>query len=394
MNKDFNLKLENAFRGDEFQLIMGLCHYAEMLKSAEGLTQNRVVDIGCGRGEWLKILNDIEKDGIGVDTDQTMVDLCKANGLNAVCADALEYLRQCPDGSVAAVTAFHVAEHLSSDKFIEILREVLRVLEDGGLFIAETPNCENLLVSSSQFHLDPSHDKPIPPDLMGLYVQYAGFEDHVIRRVPYGLGADNDQDLYQYMIWAAYEYQNYAVIAVKKAEHSPIDLEKYQTKRVVYFDAVSVSVKALADEVGRLSTVAKDLAANDHYIFQTAADNSSAVSGRVAELEQQVKALQDVVAWLNQPWHRKNKTIIGLLRFQARLKIEMKQRAALSVQKMFVKLSTKPFLYKKIFGMIPDERKRLYVEKTDINNPVNTDAMTEEENKIFAEMKELKGRKE
>ena len=85
-------------------------------------------------------------------------------------------MRSLPDGSVAAVTGFHIVEHVRIDALVSLLDEVKRVLRPGGLVIFETPNPENVLVGSNFFYLDPTHHHPLPSELMEFLFDSRGFE--------------------------------------------------------------------------------------------------------------------------------------------------------------------------------------------------------------------------
>ena len=83
----------------------------------------------------------------------------------------------------AVVSAFHLVEHVPIDYLIDLLNECYRVLAETGLLILETPNPENLTVGTWSFHMDPTHNKPLPPLLLEFLVQNAGFEDTAIVRL-------------------------------------------------------------------------------------------------------------------------------------------------------------------------------------------------------------------
>lgn len=133
------------------------------------------VDLGCGRGEWLEVLRDIGFSGIGVDLDEEMLNAAKLNNLEVELADAVEYLKHQPDDFFSIVSAFHVAEHLPFDALQALVQESLRVLKPGGLLILETPNPENVTVGANSFYLDPTHERPLPQELLSFLPEYYGF---------------------------------------------------------------------------------------------------------------------------------------------------------------------------------------------------------------------------
>ncbi|WP_210318580.1 glycosyltransferase [Aureimonas endophytica] len=143
----------------------------------------RALDIGCGRGEWLSLLREKGWQASGVDSNASMAEVAQALGIDVSVADAIEYLRGCADDSFSLITAFHVVEHLKHSALTTLLREVQRVLSPGGLVILETPNPENLTVASWSFHMDPTHEKPLPPALLQFLAETAGLKAPAIVRL-------------------------------------------------------------------------------------------------------------------------------------------------------------------------------------------------------------------
>lgn len=129
--------------------------------AAEG--DARALDLGCGRGEWLELLEDWGVKARGVDLDDGMLSEARDRDLLVERADALEALRAVPDGDLAIVSAFHLAEHLPFDVLRALVKQASRALRPGGILILETPNPENPSVGLLSFHMDPTHLKPLPP---------------------------------------------------------------------------------------------------------------------------------------------------------------------------------------------------------------------------------------
>jgi O-antigen chain-terminating methyltransferase len=111
----------------------------------------------------------------GVDLDDGMLAACRKLGLPAEHGEALAFLRGLSDASVSVVSAFHVAEHIPFADLQDLVREALRVLRPAGLLILETPNPENLTVGTSSFYLDPTHLRPLPPQLLSFLTEHYGF---------------------------------------------------------------------------------------------------------------------------------------------------------------------------------------------------------------------------
>ncbi|MDN4035471.1 bifunctional 2-polyprenyl-6-hydroxyphenol methylase/3-demethylubiquinol 3-O-methyltransferase UbiG [Massilia sp. YIM B02443] len=143
----------------------------------------RALDLGCGRGEWLELLGEQGFEAQGVDLDDGMLAACRERGLAARHQDALAALREQPEGSLALVSAFHLVEHLPFELVQDLIADALRALRPGGLLIMETPNPENLTVGATSFYRDPTHVRPLPPDLLGFAADHAGFARQRIVRL-------------------------------------------------------------------------------------------------------------------------------------------------------------------------------------------------------------------
>ena len=132
-------------------------------------------DIGCGRGEWLELMQASGFQPFGVDLDGGMLQACRELGLPAEQGDAIAHLQTLGDSSQAVISAFHVVEHISFEQLETLVVQALRVLKPGGLLIMETPNPENIVVATHHFYLDPTHQRPLPPMLLGFLPEFHGF---------------------------------------------------------------------------------------------------------------------------------------------------------------------------------------------------------------------------
>ncbi len=219
--------LEDTFRGSRDHVRALTAEYLPDVESVPG--KGAVVDVGCGRGEWLEVLRDAEVDAYGVDINQVVVDRCVARGLDVRAGDALVHLRELPEGSVRAVTSFHLVEHLSLDTLIGLIDAALVALRPDGLLILETPNPSNLNVGASSFYLDPTHIKPVHPQFLQFLLESRGFADVEVRYLhpedvprlePEDLAGHHDdpnraQALVDRINWALAGPLDYAVLARK-----------------------------------------------------------------------------------------------------------------------------------------------------------------------------------
>ncbi|MBU2787401.1 glycosyltransferase [Acidithiobacillus sp. YTS05] len=217
MNKaNFYKAFEDRFRGSRDLILSRLQQYQPYVQPLLEYCPNATaVDLGCGRGEWLQLLQQWGFSARGVDQDVDMVNTCKTIGLMAEQGDILEFLSAIPNESVAVVSAFHVAEHLETSLLFDVVTECLRVLRPGGIFILETPNPENLVVGACNFYIDPTHLHPLPPLFSSFLVEYIGFCHQKILRLNSHLNPEKNQcpTLLDVLTGVS---PDYAVIAQKK----------------------------------------------------------------------------------------------------------------------------------------------------------------------------------
>lgn len=175
---------EDVFRGSRDDIKSRLAPYLEQIKRAGvGGPDKPILDIGCGRGEWLELLRERGLEAYGVDLNSMMIERSLAVGLKAQKSDALAHLRELPDKTLGGITAFHFIEHIPFEVFVNFLDEALRVLTPGGVVILETPNPETIRVGATTFYYDPTHRNPLPPVPTKFIVEHRGFIDVEILRL-------------------------------------------------------------------------------------------------------------------------------------------------------------------------------------------------------------------
>lgn len=184
MDDGFYRAFEDRYRGSRELITERLKAYLPFFSPLKALYQDYpVLDLGCGRGEWLELLTAEGYAPTGVDLDEGMLEACEALDLPARKADALGALKELADDSLIAVTGFHIAEHIPFPVLQELVAEALRVLRPAGLLILETPNAESLVVGTNSFYLDPTHERPLPNLLLSFLAEHAGFAKSKIVRL-------------------------------------------------------------------------------------------------------------------------------------------------------------------------------------------------------------------
>ena len=205
---------EERFRGSRQEIKERLRVYIPILRDAPS---GPVLDLGCGRGELLELLQDEGIPARGVDRNATFLDACRARGLDVVEGDALRTLATLPDASVAAVMAIHLIEHLAFDELLALLDQTVRVLRPGGVAIFETPNPANLLVGSCNFWCDPTHRHPIPMGLAEFLAEARGLcRVRILPLHPYpDASALHGSDVAQRLSEHFYGPQDYAIVGYR-----------------------------------------------------------------------------------------------------------------------------------------------------------------------------------
>jgi O-antigen chain-terminating methyltransferase len=140
-----------------------------------------VLDVGCGRGEFLELLREHQVKGRGIDLDLDMVLLCRDKGLEVAMQDGLSYLAELADESVDGVFVSQLIEHLEPKQIIELVRLSYRKLTPGGVLILETPNPQCLMIFADSFYRDLTHLRPIHPETMKFLLEATGFREVELR---------------------------------------------------------------------------------------------------------------------------------------------------------------------------------------------------------------------
>jgi SAM-dependent methyltransferase len=195
---DLYVGFEDFFRGGEELIRRRQLAYVPLLSD-----HAPVLDIGCGRGEMLELLRDRGIEATGIDIDPAMVERCRKKGLEGLhVADAAGYLAATEAGSLGAVFAAQVIEHLSYAELLAVLRGALAALRPGGILVVETVN-PHAPQAMKSFWLDPTHRNPLFPEAVIALCRLTGFGSAYIWH-PQG-GGDPDRD--------RIEQPDYAVIA-------------------------------------------------------------------------------------------------------------------------------------------------------------------------------------
>ena len=168
----------HKFRGPEPKIRAHFSRYLPLFAKAAP-----VLDLGCGRGEFLRLVRDQGVDARGLDLTPENIALCRAEGLDAEQQDFFTYLPGLADRSLGGVFCAQVIEHLTAAQLPELIRLCAAKLKPGAPILFETPNPECLAIFATHFYLDPTHVRPVPPALMEFYLAEAGFTEITVERL-------------------------------------------------------------------------------------------------------------------------------------------------------------------------------------------------------------------
>ena len=249
MNDDFYVAFEEKFRGSEELIKERQKKYLKFINPLKILKDEvKALDIGCGRGEWISLLNENGFNARGIDVNESMVRLASQKGLNAAVNDALGELKSLDENSLDIITAFQVVEHIKFDDVLELIKEAKRVLAPFGILILETPNPENIMVGTQWFYLDATHKNPIPCELLSFATHYYGLERNFIFKTNEKSPSEYERDMGLFDVFEGVS-PDYSVIAQKNGDQSELFDEAFAVMPGVNLAQISASYNNKFDKL-------------------------------------------------------------------------------------------------------------------------------------------------
>lgn len=167
----FLADLSQRERGDQVVIQEHLRRYVSYFHG-----KSKVVDLGCGRGDFLELLKEEKIGAFGVEDNPALAAQAQKRGLTVKKAKIQSFLKKCKAGSVDGFFVSHVVEHLAPKEMMEAAAEMKRVLKQGGILVLITPNPLSLGVMTHSFWRDPTHVRPYPLDFLVELLESMGFQ--------------------------------------------------------------------------------------------------------------------------------------------------------------------------------------------------------------------------
>jgi len=167
---------ENRYRGTADDVRSQQKEYLDFFSSGK-----KVLDLGCGRGEFMELLTEKGIEVRGIDINEQMIAICRDKGLDCQKADILETLAGCEDNSLGGIFSSQVIEHLPPPYLKRLIELAYFKLAPSSPIILETVNPTSVFALVQIYFLDLSHKAPIHPQALRFLMESTGFADVEIR---------------------------------------------------------------------------------------------------------------------------------------------------------------------------------------------------------------------
>jgi 2-polyprenyl-3-methyl-5-hydroxy-6-metoxy-1,4-benzoquinol methylase len=171
-------RFAERFRGSEEYVKSGQQFYLPYFSACRN-----VLDIGCGRGEFLEMMAAERIPAKGIDLSAESIAICRHKGMEAEAADLFDYLAGLPEASLDGIFCSQVVEHLPPGRLPEMINLCASRLTRHGVIALETPNPECLAIFATHFYLDPTHHRPVPHPLLAFYLEESGIGSIEVKKL-------------------------------------------------------------------------------------------------------------------------------------------------------------------------------------------------------------------
>jgi SAM-dependent methyltransferase len=170
-NASFLANLSLQERGDQVIIKTHLRRYVPYFRG-----KKKVVDLGCGRGDFLELLKEEKINALGVEDNPVLVAQAQKRGLIVKKTKIQSFLKSCKANSVDGFFISHLVEHLAPKEMMVAIAGIKRALSEYGVLVLITPNPLSLGVMTHSFWRDPTHVRPYPLDFLVELLESMGFQ--------------------------------------------------------------------------------------------------------------------------------------------------------------------------------------------------------------------------
>ncbi len=163
---------ENRYRGNEEEVKKQQSRFIPYFKE-----NGNVLDLGCGRGEFLALCRENGIDARGIDLNEQMVEICRDKGLDCRKGDILETLAEWKDNDLGGIFSSQVIEHLPPPHLKKLIELAYSKLKPGAHLVLETINPASVFALVQIYFLDLTHQRPIHPQTLKFLLESSGFDD-------------------------------------------------------------------------------------------------------------------------------------------------------------------------------------------------------------------------
>jgi SAM-dependent methyltransferase len=205
------MTFENIFRGSEGDIDKRQRMYLGYIQESKKHVKDgkHFLDVGCGRGEFLKILKEADVPAKGIEINTSGYNHLKSQDFDVELADANTFLENIENNTLTGISCFQVVEHLPLNYLKKFIELAYRKTALNGVIILESVNTK-CSVALSNFYLDPTHIKPYPPELLKFLLEWYEFKKiRIVYSSPCSEG-------FRVKDSPEHNYMDYAVIGWKK----------------------------------------------------------------------------------------------------------------------------------------------------------------------------------
>lgn len=138
--------------------------------------RNKIVDCGCGRGEFVELLRENDTDVVGIDLSEDNVQFCQERQLPVYHAGIFEFLSDADSDSLGGIFCSQVVEHFTVDQLLEFINIAYDKLKTNAPIVIETINPKNVVAVSNWFYMDLTHVRPVHPETLQFVMESYGFK--------------------------------------------------------------------------------------------------------------------------------------------------------------------------------------------------------------------------